>query len=508
MLVILDGWGLSAETEGNAILEAKTPNMDKLMEIYPHVSLHASGEEVGLMWGENGNSEVGHINLGTGRVAMQDLLRISQSIDEGTFYSNIALLETFAYAKKNQKPVHLLGLCSNGGVHSHIDHLLALLEMAQRNNVENVYLHLISDGRDTAARVIEKDVKKVKEKMAELGVGQIATIAGRYWAMDRNKNWERTDLAYNALVKAAPEAKTIEEAIQTAYQSNQSDEFIKPTIISGTPRIKNDDAVICFNFRPDRIKQLSERILEKSKVLFTGFTNYGYEPSSRVKICFFSPSLKNQLAQVLSDNNLKQLHIAETEKYAHVTYFFNGGLEKEFSGEERILIPSPKVATFDLAPEMSAQAIAMEFIKFFNEKKPDFTVLNFANADMVGHTGKFTQTKKAIEVVDKSLGMVAATLIKADGDLIITADHGNAEQMIDFRTKEEDKEHTTNPVPAIFVFPEKKHEQEVVSLESKIAFAAQPPTGVLSDITTTILERLNLKVPDEMTGQNLGKIFL
>ena len=508
VLVILDGWGLSPETQGNAILSTPTPNMDKLISMYPYSSLRASGEEVGLSWGEMGNSEVGHLNLGTGRVVMQDLSRINKSIEDGTFLNNQILMETFDYAKSKKNNIHLIGLFSAGGVHSHMDHLFSILNLAKLRNFNNVYIHLISDGRDTAPKVILQDLEKLEKVMAETGVGQIASVMGRYYAMDRDKHWDRTKLALDTLTQeGGPTVKDAKTAISNAYNANQTDEFILPTAIAGISRIKDNDTVIFTNFRADRSRQLSEKLIEFGDIYFTSFTSYGYEPTPKVKIAFITPKISNQLGSILEKNKLSQLHIAETEKYAHVTYFFNGGWEQPYDGEKRILVPSPRVETYDTAPQMSAQELTEKFIANFTKEKPAFTVLNFANTDMVGHTGVLSATQTAVKCVDEQLGKIAASIINDGADLIVTADHGNAEQMINLQTMEIDKEHTTNPVPFILALNGCAKNSMLPSLETKIAWAVQPPMGVLADVTATITKRLNIDTPKEITGQSLTEVM-
>jgi len=509
VLVILDGWGLSPEQEGNSILTTPTPNMDKLISMFPFSSLRASGEEVGLEWGEMGNSEVGHLNLGTGRVVMQNLSRIDKTIGDGAFFNNSILLETFNYVESKNTNLHLIGLFSSGGVHSHMNHLFSLLKMAKMRNFNRVFIHLISDGRDTAPKVILQDLAKLEALINELGLGQIASVMGRYYAMDRDKHWERTKKAIDCLVKdnTSLQAGTAHEAIESAYNADQTDEFIIPTQIANTARIKPDDGVIFYNFRADRSRQLSQKIIESGDIFLATFTSYGYEPTPKIKVAFITPKINNQLGSMLSKNNLSQLHMAETEKYAHVTYFFNGGWEQPFDGEKRILVPSPRVETYDLKPEMSAKEVTEKFIASFGKDKPAFTVINFANPDMVGHTGNFKAVQQAIKTVDTNLGQVAATVLNSDADLIITADHGNAEQMINPQTKEIDKEHTTNPVPFILGFKERIRPSLAPTLDTKIAWAVQSPVGVLADVTATIGKRLGVKQEPEITGQSLTEVM-
>jgi len=478
------------------------------MSIFPYTSLHASGEEVGLAWGEMGNSEVGHLNLGTGRIIMQDLPRIDKTIADGTFFQNKELIRAFNYAKQNNSNVHMIGLFSAGGVHSHLNHLLALMDMAQKQQFNKVFIHIITDGRDTPPKTIQQDLPKLEGKIKEVGFGKIASIMGRFYAMDRDKRIERTEKAFNVLTKEdAPQVANANEGITKAYETGKSDEFIEPAAVTGTPRIKPKDAILFYNYRSDRVRQISDNLIDKVKdIYFVSFTSYGQESTPLVKVAFLAEKVINQLAMILSNSKINQLHIAETEKYAHVTYFFNGGWELPFAGEERILVPSPKVATYDLAPEMSAQIVTEKFIQFYNEKKPQFTVLNIANPDMVGHTGNLDATCKAVVAADSCLGQIAACVLNSGGDLMVTADHGNAEQMINPETHEIDKEHTTNPVPLLLAFQNKKKNPVLVLQDTKIALAAAQPTGVLADITETIINRLGLQKPQEITGQDLEGI--
>ena len=521
VLVILDGWGQTPNQEGNAIFSVATPNFDQLLSYFPHAQLHASGQEVGLSWGEPGNSEVGHLNLGSGRIIMQDLPRIDKTIEDGTFFSNRELLEAYNLALKNKKNLHLIGLVSAGGVHSHLNHLLALLDLASRLKVNNVFVHMITDGRDTPPRVALNDLKTLENKFQSLGLGKVATVVGRYLAMDRDKHWDRIQKAYDCLTLSSwpQKAPSPAEAIQAAYNAGQTDEFIEPVLIEGTPRIQDGDPIIFFNYRADRSKQLSESLISPDfqgfnrqvvlrRSYFVSFTSYGHEPSPNVKIAFFAEKIQNPLAKVLSDNQLKQFHLAETEKYAHVTYFFNGGREEPFPGEERLLIPSPKVATYDLKPEMSAREVTQGFLEFFRQNRPSLSVINFANPDMVGHTGVFAATCRAISVVDECLGKVSAAVLAANGNLIVTADHGNAEQMINPETGEVNKEHTTNPVPLILAFSERRQSSALpIDLNYKLNFAATPPVGVLADVTATCLDVLGLTPPTEISGQSLRKVI-
>jgi len=504
VLVILDGWGQTPNQEGNAIFSVATPNFDQLLSYFPHAQLHASGQEVGLSWGEPGNSEVGHLNLGSGRIIMQDLPRIDKTIEDGTFFSNRELLEAYNLALKNKKNLHLIGLVSAGGVHSHLNHLLALLDLASRLKVNNVFVHMITDGRDTPPRVALNDLKTLENKFQSLGLGKVATVVGRYLAMDRDKHWDRIQKAYDCLTLSSwpQKAPSPAEAIQAAYNAGQTDEFIEPVLIEGTPRIQDGDPIIFFNYRADRSKQLSESLISPDfqgfnrqvvlrRSYFVSFTSYGHEPSPNVKIAFFAEKIQNPLAKVLSDNQLKQFHLAETEKYAHVTYFFNGGREEPFPGEERLLIPSPKVATYDLKPEMSAPEITRELTSRLPNY--DFIVVNFANPDMVGHTGNLKATIKACEVVDLCLGKVVKEALANKFVVVITADHGNAEQMLNANTGEPDTGHTINPVPLVIVANDPNFQNP---LRSSGDFR-------LSDVAPTILKIMNLPVPQEMIGKSL-----
>jgi 2,3-bisphosphoglycerate-independent phosphoglycerate mutase len=382
------------------------------------------------------------------------------------------------------------------------------MDMAAKQQFNRVFIDIITDGRDTPPKVIQQDLPKLEEKIKQVGFGKIASVMGRFYAMDRDKRWERTEKAFKALTSdQVPQVSNVNEAIARAYQAGKNDEFIEPVAIAGAPRIKPNDAVIFYNYRSDRVRQISDYLIDKVKnIYFVSFTSYGQESTPLVKVAFLAEKVLNQLAMVLSNSKLNQLHIAETEKYAHVTYFFNGGWEAAFAGEERILVPSPKVATYDLAPQMSAKVVAEKFIQFYKEKQPQFTVLNFANPDMVGHTGIFKAACQAVAATDIVLGQVAATVLNSGGDLMVTADHGNAEQMVNPQTHEVDKEHTTNPVPLILAFQNKKKNPTPVSQDVKMAYAASQPTGVLADVTATILTKLGLVKPEEITGQDLGGI--
>ena len=504
MLMILDGFGIAPKSEGNAVSLAKKPNFDRLLEKYPHSELQASGLFVGLPDGQMGNSEVGHLNIGAGRIVYQELTRITKSIADGDFFTNESLVKAMENAKKTDGALHLMGLLSDGGVHSHIDHLKGLLEFAKKAGVQNVYVHAFMDGRDVPPSSGKEFIEKTEAMMAEVGVGKIATVSGRYYAMDRDNRWERVELAYNAMVLGQGEtANSATEAIEKSYHDDKTDEFVLPTVIEkdGNPvaKIKNGDSVIFFNFRPDRAREITRAINDK---VFDGFkrealdltfvTMTQYDKTLEgVEVAFKPQTLTNTLGEYVSDKGLNQLRIAETEKYAHVTFFFNGGVEKENENEERALIPSPKVSTYDLKPEMSAYEVTEELIKRLDSDKYDMVILNFANPDMVGHTGVVDAAIKAIEAVDECLGKVVDKVLEKDGTVFITADHGNAETMIDFSTGNPFTAHTTNPVPFVWV----SNHTDGKSLKD----------GKLADIAPTMLTVMGLDVPAEMTGESLIK---
>jgi 2,3-bisphosphoglycerate-independent phosphoglycerate mutase len=470
-LVVLDGWGCAPPGAGNAIALAETPVFDRLWATYPHTTLKASGEAVGLPAGQMGNSEVGHLTIGSGRVLDQDLQRINRAIEDGSFFENPALKAAFAKGGD----VHLLGLVSKGGVHSHLDHLQALLRFAP----ERTWIHAFTDGRDVSPHSAEHD-------LAELPVERIATVAGRYYAMDRDKRWERTDLAYAAIVDGEGERGDDPiAAVKASYARDVTDEFIEPVVIEGRPRLAKEDAAIFFNFRPDRARQLSQRLLEKGFDLTT-MTRYSDELDCPA--AFGERDVPEVLAEVLAEHGLRQLHVAETEKYAHVTYFFNGGEEKEWAGETRILIPSPRdVDTYDEKPEMSADDVATSFCEALEEDGYSFAVVNFANPDMVGHSGVIPAVVKAVETADACLGRVVETVERLGGVTLVTADHGNAEQMLETDGTSPHTAHTSNAVPLI-----------VTDREAKLRDG-----GELKDLVPTAISYLGLTKPLRMTGENL-----
>ena len=501
MLMILDGFGINENKKANAIELANTPNIDKLMKTWPTTQIHTSGLDVGLPEGQMGNSEVGHTNIGAGRIVYQDLTRITKSIEEGDFFSIKELTEAIENCKKHNSKLHIMGLLSDGGVHSHIRHLAALLELAKRKDFENVYVHCFLDGRDTPPASGESYIMKLQEKMKEKGVGKIASISGRFYAMDRDKRWERVSKAYDALVNGEGEKATSAiTAIESSYQQEILDEFVVPTVICNSNNeplatIQNHDSVIFFNFRPDRAREITRSLVDpefngfKVKPLnlyYVCFTQYD-ETIPNVHIAFRPESLKNTFGEYISHKGLKQLRIAETEKYAHVTFFFNGGEEKQYPGEDRILVPSPKVETYDMQPEMSAVEVTNKVVEAIQSDKYDCIILNYANPDMVGHTGNLEAAIKAIETIDDCVAKVVNAVEEKGGIIIMTADHGNAEQMIDYKTGEPHTAHTTNPVPLVLIGV------EGVKLKE----------GKLADLAPTMLELMEIEKPEEMTGKSL-----
>lgn len=503
MLMILDGFGISNKVDGNAILAANKPNYDSIVNNYPNTHLKASGLSVGLPEGQMGNSEVGHLNIGAGRIIYQELTRITKAIDDGDFYENKAINEAMDKALESNGALHLLGLLSDGGVHSHIYHVKALLTLAKKKGLNKVYLHGFLDGRDVPPSSAKEYILDIENFMKEVGVGEVATISGRYYAMDRDKRWERTNLAYNAIVLGEGEkANFAVEAVDLSYNDNKTDEFVLPTVIvrdeRPTATIKNGDSVIFFNFRPDRGRQLTRAINDR---VFDGFkreslnlnfvTMTQYDVTiENVKVAYEPETYSNTLGEYVSSLGLKQLRIAETEKYAHVTFFFNGGIEKANEGEDRALIPSPKVATYDLKPEMSAYEVTEEVLKRIDKDEYSLIILNFANPDMVGHTGVFEAAKTAVETVDICMGKIVNKILEKNGTVFLTADHGNSEQMIDFSTGQPMTAHTTNEVPYIYI---SNHSKEKGLRDG----------GILADIAPTILNEMGLEVPKEMTGKSL-----
>ena len=502
VLLILDGYGERKEKDGNAIALANTPVMDKLKKEFPYVEGQASGLFVGLPDGQMGNSEVGHMNMGAGRIVYQELTRITKAIEDGDFFENKALKEAVEHCKKENTALHFMGLVSSGGVHSHIEHIYGLLELAKRAGLKKVYLHAFLDGRDTPPDSGKSFLMEVEKKMQELGVGEIATISGRYYAMDRDKNYDRVEKAYRAMVDGTGEkASSVEEAIDASYAKKVYDEFVLPTVIEkdgAVHTVSDGDAMIFFNFRPDRAREICHAFCDdefnffnrgpRKKVFFVCFTDYDPTiPNKRV--AFEKEEIHNTLGEVVSNLGKNQLRIAETEKYAHVTFFFNGGKEEPYENEDRILVPSPKeVPTYDLKPEMSCYTVTEKLTEAIRSGKYDLVVANFANPDMVGHTGVLSAAIKAIEVVDECMGKVVDAVESMHGNLFILADHGNADIMIDEKTGEPYTAHTTNPVPFILVSDEKHKLRE---------------GGCLADVAPTLLELMGIPQPKEMTGKSL-----
>lgn len=504
-LIILDGWGCSAGIRGNAIFLAGTPNFRHFRENYPYTTLRASGEDVGLPPGQMGNSEVGHLNIGAGRVVYQDITRISKAIRTGEFFINPVLVEAMRKAKDGKGSLHLFGLVSDGGVHSHLTHLYALLEMARRYDLPRVFIHAFLDGRDVPPASAKEYIQELEKKCQELNTGKMATVMGRYYAMDRDRRWERVEKAFDAIVYGEGERSTNAlEAVERSYENGVTDEFVVPTAIvdgNGNPvgMVEKGDVIIFFNFRADRAREITRAFTDGD---FEGFRRRNgypgvhfvcmtqYDATIAAPVAFPPQSLKHTLGEVLAERGLKQLRIAETEKYAHVTFFFNGGVEKPNPGEDRILIPSPKVSTYDLKPEMSAYEVTERVLEEIAGDRYDVIILNYANPDMVGHTGSLEAAIKAVSVVDECLGRVVRAIVDKGGFALVTADHGNAEQMLEENSEEPHTAHTTNPVPFVLVGDEYRQR-------------ALRSDGALEDIAPTMLEILGIPKPPEMTGCSL-----
>ncbi len=500
VLIIMDGFGLRKSWLANAVKLAKLPNYNSYIKKYPNSTLEASQEAVGLPKGFIGNSEVGHLTLGSGRQLQQDLLRINKAIDDGSFFQNKAVLNAISHAKKNDSCIHLMGLLSDGGVHSHINHLLALIELCRQNDVKKVCLDLFLDGRDTEEKYALKLIKQVNQKIKETRIGCISTLIGRYYAMDRDNRWNRQQTAYELLVEHKGTVhKTAEKAILENYKKGFSDEFIEPSVIEqcSSENIKKGDAIIFFNFRSDRARQITRSFVQDKfkafkrqkieKLYFAGMCQY--DKNIKIPTAFAPIEIKNTLGQWLSKKGLSQLRLAETEKYAHVTFFFNGGNESVNKKEDRLVVPSPKVATYDLQPEMSANEVMEKAIAEIRKEKYNFILINFANPDMVGHTGKLKPTIKAVETVDYCAGKVIEEVIKIDGDVILTSDHGNCEEMIGkYR-----KSHTLNKVPVILISNKIQWQKDKIKLKD----------GCLYNVAPTVLELMGLEKPGEITGESL-----
>ena len=504
VLMILDGYGLNERKDGNAVAQAKTPVMDKLMAECPFVKGNASGMAVGLPDGQMGNSEVGHLNMGAGRIVYQELTRITKEIQDGTFFENPALLEAVENCKKNDSALHMFGLLSDGGVHSHNTHLYGLLELARKNGLSKVYVHCFLDGRDTPPASGKSYAEALEQEMEKIGTGRIASVMGRYYAMDRDNNYDRVKLAYDALTKG--EGLTADggpAGIQASYDREETDEFVKPTVVvkDGAPvaTIQDKDSVIFFNFRPDRAREITRSFCDDD---FKGFERgkrldltyvclSDYDPTiPNKKVAFHKISVTNTFGEWLAERNMKQARIAETEKYAHVTFFFNGGVEKPNEGESRILVNSPKdVATYDLKPQMSAYEVCDRLVEAITSGEYDVIIINFANPDMVGHTGVEEAAIKAVEAVDECVGRAVEAIKKADGQMFICADHGNAEQLVDYESGAPFTAHTTNPVPFILV-------------NADPAYTLREG-GCLADIVPTLIQLMGMEQPKEMTGKSL-----
>jgi 2,3-bisphosphoglycerate-independent phosphoglycerate mutase len=498
MILIMDGFGLNPNPHGNAIAKAKKPNLDRIMSQYPHTTLQASGPSVGLPVGQMGNSEVGHLNIGGGRIVYQDYTLISSEITNGRFQKNGPLNQVIDYVIQNKTALHILGLISDGGVHSHLDHLFALLDLAKSNDVSQVYIHGILDGRDVPPRSAITYIEQLEKYMKKIDLGRIVTVSGRYYAMDRDKRWERLVKAYDAMTLGDGEhAGTAIEAVKASYQRNENDEFVIPTTIGPVVPIKNKDGIIMFNFRPDRAREITRAFVDpdfkgfhRKKVIkelcYVCMTEYD-EQMPNVLVAFEQDTIQKTLGQVLASHHLTQLRIAETEKYAHVTFFFNGGVEIPNPGEDRILIPSPKVATYDMQPEMSANLVTAQVIKQIQREYYDVIILNFANADMVGHTGVIPAAVIAIETLEECVPQIVKEVLKRDGQILLTADHGNADYMLDDNDNVVTA-HSLNPVPLVHI------SNHSVQLKSG---------GKLADIAPTLLELMNIEIPKEMTGISL-----
>ena len=497
-IIIMDGFGISPTQEGNAIAHARKPNLERLWKEYPTTTLKASGLAVGLPRGQMGNSEVGHLNLGGGRIVYQDLTRISLAVEKGTFASNPVLQEAMNLARVGGSKLHLIGLLSDGGVHSHITHLYALLEMARSMDLSRVFVHAILDGRDVPPRSALGYFRDLEEKFSQTGTGSTATVSGRYYTMDRDRRWERVEKAYRCLVYGEGlRADSAEEAVRKGYDRGENDEFIMPTVVDDKGMVDDGDSIIFFNFRPDRAREITRAFVDKDfqefatkpiRVHYTCMTQY--DATLNAPVAYPAENLIDTLGEVVSRAGLKQLRIAETEKYAHVTYFFNGGKEEVNPGEDRVLIPSPKVATYDLQPQMSAYEVRDELLARLDSGRYDLVVLNFANPDMVGHTGIFEAAVKAVEVVDGCVGEIVNRILSLGGAVLLTADHGNAEKMQDSDTGQPHTAHTTNPVPISLITSDRKSYR-------------LREDGILADVAPTALELMHIPQPEAMTGRTL-----
>lgn len=516
VLVILDGFGIAPPAEGNAIADADMPVFKRLIETYPAMTVHASAGAVGLSWGEMGNSEVGHLTIGAGKIFYQSLPRINLSIETGEFFENAVLKKAAAHAREKGGKLHLMGLVSQGNVHASQEHLHALLDFCKREQITETYIHAFLDGRDAVYNSAQQFLTELEAKIAELGTGRIATLAGRYWAMDRDNRWDRIEKAYNAMVKGEGErAESWQAALEANYAKSVFDEQVPPTVISpgGKPvaTIDSGDSVIFFNFRPDRAREITKAFVLPGfnkfprdylqDLEFVTFTEY--EKDLPVDIAYPPQPIETCLAKVISDAGLRQLHIAETEKYAHVTFFLNGMREEEYPGEDRVIIPSPRVSSYDQQPEMSAPQLTERVVKEIAGGQYDLIVLNFANPDMVGHTGNYEATLKANQAVDACIGQIVEAALAVGGAVVITADHGNAEEVTNLVTGDIDKEHSTNPVPLVIVHKDLEGLRAPTGDVLGGDLSLNPPVGMLADVAPTIIHMLGLKPPPDMTGQVL-----
>jgi 2,3-bisphosphoglycerate-independent phosphoglycerate mutase len=512
VLIIMDGWGINPRKDGNAIVLAHTPNLDRIAREWPHTTVKTSGEAVGLPDGQMGNSEVGHQNIGAGKRVLQDYTRVSESIRDGSFFQNPALLKAVEHVKKNQSQLHIFGLLGNGGVHAHESHLEALLRLAQTHGIERVYIHSFTDGRDSSPTGGIDFMRQLETRAKEIGgahPAQVATVSGRYYAMDRDNRWDRTGSTYLAMTRGEGlQAGSALAAIQQSYDKKVTDEFILPTVImeDGRPvaTVQEGDAVIHYNFRPDRARQLSKAfVLPELPPQAEGKFNRGprlkdlvfvmmteYEPGLDAEVAYRADEVDMPLARVISEQGMTQFHTAETEKYAHVTYFINGRRETPFKGEDRVLVPSPKVPTYDLQPEMSAAGITDTAVERIRSNVYDFVIMNYANADMVGHTGILDATIKAVETVDAGVGRIVDATLAASGSVLITADHGNAEQLVDYATGKPFTAHTTFPVPLYLISP-------------RYSQAKLRSDGILADVAPTVLQVMGIPQPKDMQGKSL-----
>lgn len=515
VLIVLDGWGLSPSTQGNPIREATLPTIDKLNKYYPLTALQASGIAVGLPWNTPGNSEVGHMTIGSGRVIYQNLPRISLAVQDGSFFKNTAFLSAINRVKENGGALHIMGLVGEGSVHSNKDHLYMLLQMAAQNNLTKVFIHAFTDGRDSPPTSGIHTLKEVMSRATMLGAGTLASIGGRNWGMDRNNNWDRVEKAYKVLTEGTPGTDDLLASVEASYRKDITDEYIEPVMLTkdGKPvgTIQDGDSIIFFNYREDRAREITKAFtlpdfdgFPRPKKLDINFvTMTEYERNLPVNVAFAPEEVSNALGEILSKNGKLQLRIAETEKYAHVTYFFNGGKEKAWPGEDRLLVPSPTVAHFDEVPEMSSAGTTEKTIEAVRSGKYDFILLNYASPDMVGHTGNEEASIEAVESTDKCLSLLIPVVLEAGGAVLITADHGNVEEVRNLKTGEVDTEHSKNPVPFWFITADNHHEktaEEMVREENQVE-------GLLSDIAPTILDLMGLEKPEEMHSQSLIRLL-